>query len=504
MKKRKAFLSGLIGFLYVFIFAMSIPAEAASSVDFEIRGLHNLAYEQLYSPENFRTGGLTSETYFSNFSSGFFNFYNQLNGMQKTIYSNLKTLTPTSGTLTFSFQYTDGIPTQSSLFRLMQGTLDALLCDCPEIFWVDVEKSDVHFNCSSGNNPTIRVTFTQALEDGFSSPASSLVNEVNTAAATVATGGSNRYQILKSIHDSLASRMSYDNGAVNYYNQHGTIAGNYVQSFDIYGALVRGKAVCQGYAEAFKYICDRVGIPCVVVGGNAYESAYSSGESHMWNAVQMDDGKWYNVDVTWDDQDSETLYDFFLVGSDSMAPAFTSLPFCESHQASGDFSNTGAKVFTYPAISKSAYSPNGTPTVTTTAGSQTTVTIPKAVPSISAATVIQTTAPTAPKAFPKTTAPAKATGGAAAGQTQAGQTGSTGAGQSSDPTNTTTETIAQAAFDSSDAASTEIADEEVSPLDNPNTQSQTGTVLIIIGVVFVLSAAGMIAVLILKSRKEKL
>ena len=31
----------------------------------------------------------------------------------------------------------------------------------------------------------------------------------------------------------------------------------------------------------------------------------------MWNAVKMDDGKWYGLDATWDDQ-SSIIYNYFL------------------------------------------------------------------------------------------------------------------------------------------------------------------------------------------------
>ena len=59
--------------------------------------------------------------------------------------------------------------------------------------------------------------------------------------------------------------------------------------------------VCEGYARAFKTLCDRVGIPCVVVTGYARQNSLSSPELHMWNEVQMENGYWYAVDVTWND-----------------------------------------------------------------------------------------------------------------------------------------------------------------------------------------------------------
>ncbi|MBR6890511.1 MAG: hypothetical protein IKN05_05935, partial [Clostridia bacterium] len=56
--------------------------------------------------------------------------------------------------------------------------------------------------------------------------------------------------------------------------------------------------VCEGYAMAFSYLCERSsfdsGVRCFMVSGNA------SGP-HAWNIVRMGDGSNYLVDVTWMD-----------------------------------------------------------------------------------------------------------------------------------------------------------------------------------------------------------
>lgn len=76
-----------------------------------------------------------------------------------------------------------------------------------------------------------------------------------------------------------------------------------------YGALVglnypgdrAGYVVCQGYADAYLLLCQKVGLPCVVViGEGADEGDFKGQSNHMWNAVRLN-GKWYAVDVTWDD-----------------------------------------------------------------------------------------------------------------------------------------------------------------------------------------------------------
>ena len=77
----------------------------------------------------------------------------------------------------------------------------------------------------------------------------------------------------------------------------------------------RIETVCAGYAKMMKLQCNKYGIPCVLVTG-----VTDSGEYHMWNYIQMENGVWYAVDATWDDQ-STTMYDFFLVGSETYSSA---------------------------------------------------------------------------------------------------------------------------------------------------------------------------------------
>ena len=69
------------------------------------------------------------------------------------------------------------------------------------------------------------------------------------------------------------------------------------------GVFLENKAVCAGYCAAFQYLMDKIGIPCVTI----------TSENHAWNEVQID-GKWYIVDVTWDDTAITTKY--FNVGMD--------------------------------------------------------------------------------------------------------------------------------------------------------------------------------------------
>lgn len=88
------------------------------------------------------------------------------------------------------------------------------------------------------------------------------------------------------IHDYLADNLKYDKDAENNPTTDGTLKS----AFDIYGALIDHKAICEGYAKSFQYLCYLVGI-------NANQVV---GKSHMWNVVKIG-GDWYQVDLTWDD-----------------------------------------------------------------------------------------------------------------------------------------------------------------------------------------------------------
>ena len=57
----------------------------------------------------------------------------------------------------------------------------------------------------------------------------------------------------------------------------------YSHAGSVIGGLVLGRCVCAGYARTFKYICDRLNIPCIYVNGITIPEADSEGNA--WNYV---------------------------------------------------------------------------------------------------------------------------------------------------------------------------------------------------------------------------
>lgn len=115
------------------------------------------------------------------------------------------------------------------------------------------------------------------------------------------------YQTALNLHDGLVRRVTYESkGGKEDWDSRDTAVG----------ALLNGRAECDGYADAFYLLCTLAGIP---VG---FQYGQADGGLHQWNLIFFD-GWWYHVDVTYDDlnrTDNREMctYRYFCVGSEMM------------------------------------------------------------------------------------------------------------------------------------------------------------------------------------------
>jgi hypothetical protein len=114
------------------------------------------------------------------------------------------------------------------------------------------------------------------------------------------------------LHDRLLQRCSY-------YTEAGASHDTrmYPGAFTAYGALVEGKAVCEGYSRGMQLLLHRAGIECSLVTGINENDA-----PHMWNLVTIN-GRNYHLDPTWDDVDERIRYTFFNVTTEAIARTHT-------------------------------------------------------------------------------------------------------------------------------------------------------------------------------------
>lgn len=112
-------------------------------------------------------------------------------------------------------------------------------------------------------------------------------------------------KIIKIIHDYIINNSKYDKlradkNIIKY------------SSNTAYGVLFEGYGICSGYADAMALFLNYYGIPNYKI----------SSENHVWNAVFLD-GKWYHLDLTWDDPMLESgedviIYDYFLITTEKL------------------------------------------------------------------------------------------------------------------------------------------------------------------------------------------
>ena len=166
----------------------------------------------------------------------------------------------------------------------VQYAFEAVFGDHPELFYVQTAYTEKY-------TPDRKVV---EIDLSYYTIANDLANarvQFESAAGAIEEAArqySDDYSREKYVHDTLIGRVVYDASAP--------------MDQSAYSALVNGRSVCAGYARAFQYVCQKLGIP-------AYYCAGTSGEDHAWNIVKLSDG-YYNVDVTWDDAEPAS-YDYF-------------------------------------------------------------------------------------------------------------------------------------------------------------------------------------------------
>ncbi|WP_218154678.1 transglutaminase domain-containing protein [Paenibacillus sp. UNC496MF] len=121
--------------------------------------------------------------------------------------------------------------------------------------------------------------------------------------AEIVEPGMTEYERELAIHDYILLHAAYDYD--NYRKD--TVPAD---SYTMYGLLVDGVAVCQGYAYTAQLLLRMAGIEAYYVRGTA------GGGAHAWNKVKID-GSYYNLDVTWDDPvpdlEGRVAYGYFNV-----------------------------------------------------------------------------------------------------------------------------------------------------------------------------------------------
>lgn len=203
------------------------------------------------------------------------------------------------------------VPIEAVPVSQLKNVVMAVYNDHPELFWLNTI-----FTCKYDQNKIcaeLELEFNMTKEE-LATASTEFFNTTNNLLTQVENLGT-PYEKERRLHDMLIERIEYEKGADK--NQ------------SAYSALVEGKSVCAGYARAYQYLLQRLGIPCYYCTGFA-------GTDHAWNIVALDDG-YYNVDLTWDDTPGGE-YDYFnrtdsdYAGTHVRRDLSVNLPKCEGER----------------------------------------------------------------------------------------------------------------------------------------------------------------------------
>lgn len=190
-----------------------------------------------------------------------------------------------------------GVPTEGDYLRGQLGgwnvTIDAFYTDAaPTTYDMTITYAPVYFTTAAQEaQVTERIS---ALMSGFGF-----------------TDSTTEYEKIRDIYARICSSVVYDNAHFNA----DTAAGDCVDYLphSCYNALFEGSAVCQGYAVLFYRLALEAGLDARYISGT------DGTGNHAWNIVLLE-GKYYNLDATWDALATE--YAWFLLCEESFGDHF--------------------------------------------------------------------------------------------------------------------------------------------------------------------------------------
>ena len=198
--------------------------------------------------------------------------------------------------------------------------MKALLADCPyEMYWC--KKTNYSFNYFSGcytstENGEEAVTMTGGpslilyVSTDYSVNGADMTTDIpegqlarvstavaNAQAIVEANSDKKGRTLLAAYRDAICNATEYNTSAAGG----GAPYGDPWQLIYVFDGDDSTNVVCEGYAKAFKYLCDLSGdrlknISCMLVSGKLISDGTSG--NHMWNVVNMDNNSSYLVDIT--------------------------------------------------------------------------------------------------------------------------------------------------------------------------------------------------------------
>lgn len=222
--------------------------------------------------------------------------------------------------------------------------------DNPRIFWIDWIDSNGLLRFETGNTPHYKgLTFPQGktLADYQQLFQQGVDAAVKAIKAKLPKNADAKAKV-KAIYKWLCDNNTYNDNQTSKFKQNcDPVSFAYLAAHSAYSAIIPGdmfEPVCEGYACAFKVLCDELGVPCVSVSGSV-----SGASQHMWNHVKLG-STWHLVDVTTGDMYSMDAF-CIMTANNVKKQKYEPNPYMGSGVRPDNGYTEGA-AFTVPELSK--------------------------------------------------------------------------------------------------------------------------------------------------------
>ena len=209
----------------------------------------------------------------------------------------------------------DGSTLDQTAFEAATGldtrrVVNVLLEDFPyDLYWYRKTKPygykfGVTYSIKNDKVSVSQMSFSMAVNEEYAASdyevSSARISAVRQAAANARAivakhAGKSDVAIMDAYWREICDLVEYNNAAYTRSVQDSSYYGNPWQLIWVFDGVSTTNVVCEGYAKAFKYLCDLTDFSGDVF---CYTVTGIQGGPHMWNVVQMPDGKNYVVDVT--------------------------------------------------------------------------------------------------------------------------------------------------------------------------------------------------------------
>ncbi|MVX64892.1 hypothetical protein GKZ28_14435 [Clostridium chromiireducens] len=202
-----------------------------------------------------------------------------------------------------------------------------VLNEHPEIFWTSQSVLGVTNTDGSGNKAYMLYVNNLYSDSDIATKKAELDSKIDSIISQFSSYGDLRK--VYEIHDYVNANVTYDHTVAGSTAPTSSIDPNtdlsdyiadtrqitqnnasFFEAHSLYGAVMNGTAVCEGYAKLANVLLSKSGIEANIIVSN----------SHAWNYVKVN-GNYYQLDTTWDDQsDNKTLcpYKYFNITNGEM------------------------------------------------------------------------------------------------------------------------------------------------------------------------------------------